>query len=203
MKSSNQIPWTFATYIYYLIHYYSPVNRQRREKCRNNRRPEDNMKLLIILLLVTIIASSCITRKACERRFPTLIHDSTQIVTNTITVYRDTTLYIHIPGDTVFKSINIDEGVSLIKTPYTTSYAWVTDGILKHKLEQKDTAVLQNIKGALRTTTKDQQYNKTIERVKYVNKLTNWQIFQIYLGRLLTVLIILLLCLQLIKRVSF
>lgn len=199
MISFNQIPFTYRTSLYYLIHFTSPI-RKGLSKSRNNKNKVE--LLLLVVVVLSILCSSCITRRACERRFPPITYDSVSVVMNTVTIYRDTTIYVHLPGDTVDQSIRVDEGISELRTPNAKSYAWVINGILKHKLEQRDTAILQNIRGALKTTITDQQKDKTTEKLKFLNKLTNWQIFQIYLGRVLMFFAITILCWLIIKRIA-
>lgn len=127
----------------------------------------------IILLTITLIflLPSCITRKACERKFPSIEHDSISFVTNTVTVYRDTTVYIKLPGDTVYESIPIGEGVSVLKTPFAKSYAWVKDGRLEHRVEQEDTVINRIFNGAIRIKEKSEKLKTKVENNKNANHL--------------------------------
>jgi hypothetical protein len=109
-------------------------------------------------------------------------HDNSVTTVNTIKVIRDTTIYIKIPGDTVFLSVPMVEGeISKLNTPLAISYAWVLSGKLNHRLEQKDTAMATTIKGALKTTIKESQKQEVKTRIE--NRLTSWQQVQVYLGR--------------------
>jgi len=102
-------------------------------------------------------------------------------------VIRDTTIWVKIPGDTVLLTTPIDE-VSRLNTALATSTAWIKDGKISHRLEQKDTTVPATIKGALKTTHKTSitrsQKERTIQQTRYANQLTGWQWTQVYLGRI-------------------
>jgi hypothetical protein len=90
-----------------------------------------------------------------------MIQDSAGSVSNTIV--KDTTIYVHVAGDTVYKEIlvNSTKGIvnskkSQLETKYAFSAAWVEDGLLKHRLEQKDSEIELLIRGVIKehTTTK-------------------------------------------------
>lgn len=180
MKSSNQIPWDYRTYIYYLIHFNTP----KKKKLPEGSKPEEKLKQLFLVVLLSILASSCITRKACERRFPLTGYDSISVVTNTVTTYRDTTIYIHLPGDTVYRSIGVDEGVSELKLPMARSLAWVKDGRLEHRLERRDTVIQKGLPDAIKNITNLTQKERIVYRTKEINFLTFWDKVWIWLGRI-------------------
>ncbi len=116
---------------------------------------------------------------------------------STITVIRDTTIYIEIPGDTTFTSVPLVDGeISKINTPLAISYAWVTAGKLNHRLEQKDTVLPTTLKGALKTTIKEVQVQEVKTRIEF--RLTGWQQVQVYLGRVLLGIIVLILAWDLV-----
>lgn len=120
------------------------------------------MKQLIILLsLISIFASGCVTRKACNRKFPaeTMIIRKDSIIRETQTIYRDTTIKIYIPGETKTNTVTIyikDEQIkvepSLIKTTFAESSAYIENNELKHTLTQNDTAITYRIDNAIRVT---------------------------------------------------
>lgn len=150
-----------------------------------------NMKKLTWLLILTILTASCITRKACERRFPGTGKDSTSLVSSTQTIIRDTTIYVLLSGDTVFSSIPAKTGeISLLSTPLSSSTAWVTNGKLNHRLQQKDTLIASTIKGALKTTNSTSERKELKNQVTYTNRLTPWQWVQVYMGRALGVIMV-------------
>lgn len=147
----------------------------------------------ISALILALLLSSCVTRRACES-------------TNTQTVIRDTTIYVKIPGDTSGSSVLLNDVVRLnatlasdqstevsrLKTQLGVSSVWLKDGSLHHRLEQKDTAVVTTLKGALKTSTTHDRREQTIVQARYINHLTGWQWTQVYLGRAFLGLLILL-----------
>lgn len=159
--------------MYYLIHF----NCSKKKKLPESQKPEDNLKLLLLMVLLSFIASSCITRKACDRRYSPISYDSVSVVTHTVTTYRDTTIYIHLPGDTVYKSIGLNEGVSELQTSFAKSYAWVKDGKLEHKLEQKDSIMQNKIDDGIKITEKSTQKDKLIEIKSETKQSHIWGMF--------------------------
>lgn len=148
------------------------------------------MKTIISIFLLTFL-SGCITKKACERKFPHPGRDSVSVVANTVTLIRDTTIYVRMPGDTVFGSVPVFE-VSTLTAGTATSTARVMDGMLLHRMEQRDTAVAAHLKGALRTTSREIARKEVVYRTQYTNQLTGWQWFQVWVGRILTGVLVML-----------
>lgn len=142
------------------------------------------MNKIISGLILTLLLSSCVTRRACERRFPVERADSISSSTNTVTVIKDTTIFIRIPGDTLAaKGLLTD--VSQLSTSLATSSVYVKDGIINHRLEQMDTVIGATIKGALKSSSTLEKNEHTILQTRYINQLTGWQWTQVYLGRIL------------------
>ena len=92
------------------------------------------------------------------------------IVRETKEIIRDTTIYVHIPGEIVHDSVlvavadSISSPVSILKTKYAISRAWIENSQLKHTLEQVKTDIKQVIQGINKETVTLKQ--KTI-RVPY------------------------------------
>lgn len=151
------------------------------------------MKNLILFLFFLTIFFGCVTRKSCDRKFPDKEKDSVSVVSATVTVIRDTTIYIQIPGDTIYKSVFAsDNEISKLNTSLATSEAWIRDGKLNHRLEQKDTVVASTIKGALKTTREVESRKEVINHIEYVNRLTGWQWVQVWIGRIFGFIVVLL-----------
>ena len=73
---------------------------------------------------------------------------------------RDTTVPVSIPGVIVHDSIPViiiqgimNSKVMVLETPYSRAEAWVTEGILKLNLQQKQSTIAATIKGAIKETT--------------------------------------------------
>ena len=134
------------------------------------------MKYLLLILTV-VIFSSCVTQKRCAQKFPPQVKVVTETVTETI--YRDTTIYVHIKADTVYSEKIIYETPdgwqtekSTLDMLYSYSTAQVINGTLKHELFQKESYIDQVIKNAIKENS-----TNTIEtivethEVRYIPKL--------------------------------
>jgi len=92
------------------------------------------------------------------------------IVRETTEIVRDTTIYVHIPGEIVHDSVlvavadSITTPVSILRTKYAISRAWIENSQLKHTLEQVKSDIQQVIQGINKETVTLKQ--KTI-RVPY------------------------------------
>ena len=141
------------------------------------------MKYLLLILTV-VMFSSCLTQKRCAERFPPQIVTKTETITEI--VYRDTTIYVPIPGETVYDSIpvpipcpdlpefDLSKYVMSKETQFAKAEAWLTfsleAGLQMHLLlEQKEQEIEHTIENAIRensthtTTTVD-----VIHEVPYV-----------------------------------
>jgi len=106
-------------------------------------------KSLLLLILIVGLLSSCVTQKACDRKFPAQTH----IITKDSTVIKDSTIYsyaeipVYIKGDTVVKHDTVvkDKQTGLInskpvyaETEFAKAKAQVINSKLKLELIQKD-----------------------------------------------------------------
>ncbi len=140
------------------------------------------MKNLILLLALILLASSCVTQKRCNRKFPPTVTTITNTITETI--LRDTIVYVTLPADTVFSPgdtvyIDIETGLatskkSELETEYAKSWAQVVNGILLHELIQKDAEVEQRIKDAIREHSTHTVSETTIVKKKPVRGVIWW-----------------------------
>ena len=103
-----------------------------------------------------------------------------EIITNTVTeiIYRDTTIYVKVPGKTVIKEIPvyIEKGISnselsVLNVDFARSYARVVGSRLEHELTQTDTLLLFKLKNALKVV-KTQEKQITVLKEKYVVTIT-------------------------------
>lgn len=139
------------------------------------------MKFKILILLILI--SGCATEKRCKLKFPpqteTIIKDSIREVIK----YRDTTIYVKLPADTVTTSdtIYIKNGVTVYKevkaeTKLATARAWIGQNRLNLTLADKDTTIEIKLKDAL--VSKEFWQNKymtekQVVTIKYTPKWIN------------------------------
>lgn len=157
------------------------------------------MKKILCLSALAFLMVSCVTRKTCERKFQAYQADSVLTVTNIVTVIRDTTIYVRLPGDTVFETVPIDD-VSILSTGMATSSAWVKDGKLKHKLETRDTSIGVQFRGALKTSSSSFERNRIIKQKSFYNQLSSWQLLLICLGKVFFITIIIVILYKTLKN---
>ena len=128
----------------------------------------------ILIILIAVLFTGCITQKKCLRKFPPQIITEKEVITEII--YRDTTIYVHIPADTVYAEniiFKTPDGwqteLSVLDQTYAKSSAQVVNGILKHGLFQKETYIEQLIKDAVReNSTHTIEYKTEINEVPYI-----------------------------------
>lgn len=174
------------------------------------------MQKLIIALILIVISSSCLTTKSerleskRQRKCDKAAwrwgcnqggSDSIMKITETVTVFRDTTIYIHLPGEVVHDTVPVEmdkNGLINSKTSYLTtsfaeSWAWVKNGKQYHRLSQNDTLIAKNIENAIMEKTSTTVTDKTKTIKVEVNRLTPWQLIQLWMGRIFMILLIVLL----------
>jgi len=117
--------------------------------------PNNNLNRLIMkksllwLMLIVVLLSSCVTQKACDRKYP----PQNYIISKDSTVIKDSTIYsyaeipVYIKGDTVVKHDTVikDKQTGLInskpvyaETEFAKATAQVVNSKLKLELIQKD-----------------------------------------------------------------
>ena len=148
-------------------------------------------KHFYLLCFATLLLNSCMApdrlrdRKCAKARHkyelaaykygcPWQTMDST-FVQETKEIVRDTTIYVRIPGEIVHDSIlvavadSITTPVSVLKTKYAISRAWIENNRLKHTLEQVKSDIQQVLQGINKETVTLKQ--KTIRVPYQVEKL--------------------------------
>lgn len=138
------------------------------------------MKTLICLILSSLILSSCVTEKKCTRKFPPQIETIIKDSIREVTIYRDTTIYIHFPADTIIKTdtIIVKEGYLYIAPMYAetnlaTASAWISYNKLSLMLADKDTTIQVRLLNALKTSQYWEykyKHEKEVVQVKYIPK---------------------------------
>ena len=128
------------------------------------------MRQFLIILTLSLTVTSCVTQRACNRKFPPQVTTITNTVTETI--LRDTIIYITLPGEVVTSpgdTVYIDRVTGLstsrkstLETTYASSWAQVVNGILLHELEQKESEIEQRIENAIRENS---THTETVETV--------------------------------------
>ena len=146
------------------------------------------MKYLTIIL-ISLLSVSCLTVKKVSKNCDLFmivcevpVKKEVEIITNTITeiVYRDTIIYVKVPGKTVIKEIPVyiskaghtikqlvNSDLSVLNVSFARSTAQVVNSRLEHELTQTDTLLLFKLKDALRVV-KTQDKHITGLKEKYV-----------------------------------
>ena len=112
--------------------------------------------LYLSLFLACLSQPGCLTYKKCIQRYPPS-KDTIRIaqVRDSI-IYKDTTIYITIKGETHHDSILIATPVSInteklrSETPLAWAEAWIEDSYLNLNLTQKDTTILTRLDNAIK-----------------------------------------------------
>lgn len=148
-----------------------------------------NLKYIILSVIVLIMLSGCVTQRNCNRKFPP--QEKIERITETVTIYRDTTVYVYLKPDTirqtdtVMVTVDRETGLtnsrrSLLETDLAWTWAQVVGGQLRHELYMNETEIQQTIANAV----KEQSTTETITEVKIheVNVLKWWQKFLMWAG---------------------
>ena len=137
-------------------------------------------KLLLFGLILAVLSASC-SRKWCQSRYPISVDSIYKYVTKDSIVIKDTTIYIHLPGEVVHDSIQIpcpDPGSAYIpkkvfaETSLARAEAWWQYPNIKLLLIQKDSTIEARLAGALKEAYYwKSEYNKITvkpEPVKFI-----------------------------------
>lgn len=104
-------------------------------------------KLAVFLLIFTAILGSCVTQRRCVEKFPPIT------TIDTIETFQiiDTTIYVHLPADTIIDSILIESepgyvsDIALARGEYGEAKAWISDSKLRVQLTINDTLIAHRI----------------------------------------------------------
>jgi hypothetical protein len=154
------------------------------------------MQLLKYIILISLLFTACSLERRCLKRYPL---PSTTVITETVevVVYRDTTVYVYIPADTIYHTDTIlvkDDGINYPLQRLDVDYAYSIFQIRNNKLDfrlfQKDAVIAQTINKAIKESS---TIEKEVVKEPYPvpAKITWWQQTMIYLGYVLFSLIVL------------
>ena len=144
------------------------------------------MKNLTLILFAFFLLSSCTTAKKCYRKFPpqtsteTIYRDSIREVIK----YRDTTLYIKIPGETITNTVfvpvaspgqNYIPDTARAENKYAIGKAWLDWPKIKLTLIQKPQTLEFQLKNAIKEANVyrqlyEKEKSKEVVQVRYVPK---------------------------------
>jgi len=138
-------------------------------------------KAIFILSIVLAVLSSCVTQRRCNYKFPSK-NDTIRIeTTRDSIVVKDTTIYIHLPGEVIHDSIEIPcppPPLSYVpkkvtaETSLARAEAWWSYPVIKLTLVQTDTTIEKRLAGALKESyywkMEYQKITVTPQPVKYI-----------------------------------
>jgi len=175
------------------------------------------MKPFILLITILIALASCrspqqIADRKCAKAqakyersayrwgCPLVVASDTIRITQTLREVRDTTVYVTIAADTVKSTDTLYRVNGIYKTPvnrvdvqYAFSTAYVWDGILYHNIFQKPDEIAYTIQDAIQNSSHTEYIIITKTINTKTNYLTQWQVFQLWMGRILMGLLLLVL----------
>lgn len=118
------------------------------------------MNKTVLAVIIISLCTSCVTRRSCERKYPTTSMIEAQRTTEVF--IRDTIVQLIVPESRLEDSVKLDiDSVSFLETVTASSKAWIKDGMLHHSLVQKDTVIDITIKSAIRTVKTREHLNTT------------------------------------------
>lgn len=118
-------------------------------------------KVQVTIFLLILLLSSCVTQNRCLKKYPPPLPD-TNVEIREIIKYRDTTIYVFLPADTIRTTDTIMIGTNgLINYPlhrldvdYAYSTVQIKNSKLEHKLYQKESVIKQVINNAVKELSK-------------------------------------------------
>lgn len=162
------------------------------------------MKKLLFCAAVLLLLSSCITQRRCSKRFPCPQADSVSLNVREVIRYRDTLVYIEIPGKVQIQNVPVlvERGIvnseaSVLENDFAISKAAVKDGQLVHELTLKQQRLEKTIPDAIKETIRTEV--KTSVKMVAKNYVTGWQWAQIWAGRILALILALFVGYRLVK----
>ena len=110
----------------------------------------------LTILIAALILSGCVTQRRCFDKFPPP-PPSTTTITETVTITRDTTIYIRVAADTIPQTDTVRIGLDglinyprqRLDTKHAWSVVWIENSRLRHELYQKEEQLAATIKDAI------------------------------------------------------
>lgn len=146
----------------------------------------------LIIILISLLSVSCLTVKRIERncdKFAKIcevpVKKEVKIIRDVHieTIYRDTIIYVKVPGKTVKKKVPVyinkgvtNSGRSVLSVPFATGWAQVVNSKLIHELTQTDTILRVKLENALKHSKILEKENKILKEksVTTIVENTKW-----------------------------
>ncbi len=152
------------------------------------------MRSLLFFLIGLVLLPSCNMKKYCADRWPAMSHTRDSISYVETVIYRDTTIYFTIPGDTMYKEVYVDtttqKAFSTLHTNLAMSIADYSAGVLRHTLIQKDSTFQALLQAAIKTHSTHTNTHTELKIPYEVNKVSKWQMFQMTAAWLLAIMVL-------------
>jgi hypothetical protein len=116
------------------------------------------MKAIVLFLLIAVIGASCATQKRCNLKFPPTVDTIKITIVKDSIIYRDTTIFIKLPGELRIDSVEIPcpdvpgyipEKV-FAETSLAKASAWWQFPNIRLELIQKDTTIERRLDNAIK-----------------------------------------------------
>jgi len=112
----------------------------------------------ILLICIALIMVSCVTQRRCYEKFPPSISFEIKTMKRDSIIYRDTTLFVTLPGERSIDSIPVPCPVipgykpdtAFAETSLAWAKAWLSRSRIKLQLEQKDTTITVRLDNAIK-----------------------------------------------------
>ena len=163
------------------------------------------MRYVTILAVLLTTFTGCITQKQCYRKFPPLIDTVKIVLSRDSIVYKDTTLYLHIPGDTVWNTVEIPcpppppsyiPDTVTTETEYAHAMAWLDHPFIRLVLIQKPTDLEWRLDSAIKESYHWKELyikeSSVIKTIPLLYRIALWVLVGMILANALFVLVLIL-----------
>jgi hypothetical protein len=137
------------------------------------------------MIVTVVMTASCVTSRKCLKRFPPSSESTVIERTKDSLIYRDTTLYVTLPGKIVRDSVSIPcptlqppqggaksaPDTAFAETDLASAKAWYSRQRVHLELVQKDTTLQLQLDNAIKESfhwKSEFEKSKTIQQVKYI-----------------------------------
>jgi hypothetical protein len=138
-------------------------------------------KNAILIAFIAILFAGCVTQRRCNLRFPPSTETVTLITEHDSIVYKDTTIFVKLPGEYRIDSVTIPcppppasykPRRVYAETSLAKASAWWDYPVIKLELTQKDTTIEKRLEDANKEVYRwKNEYNKIVKvppPVKYI-----------------------------------
>lgn len=174
------------------------MNKYQDEKYSYTDRVLIAISIFALFVMLLCLNGCCIQRKCLYYNAARNTKDSTILHIKDSTIFRDSMISVTIPDGT---ATNVSDSSSHLETSVAASDAWIEDGKLHHKLENKSNEIIpMPIKLPIKLHYEVKYNFRTITNEVEVNVLTSWQHFFVIIGKIFSGIVSLILVWFVIKK---